>query len=419
MDLRADLTPFEAVNYFFLRAAEIDGLSDAAIAVLGATYRELRVQVPVRRDDGTMSVFEGYRVQHNGARGPYKGGIRYHPSADLEEVRALASLMTWKTALVDVPFGGAKGGIKVDPTGMSESEMERMSRTYFGQISHVIGPNRDIPAPDMNTNAQVMSWFMDEYGRRNGHTTQIVTGKPIALGGSLGREAATGRGVVVVLGEAVRAMELGEPSELTIAIQGFGNVGSFAARCAHELGYRVAAVSDVNGAIYSPSGLDVPKLLEHVAESGTVVDFAGADALTNEELIRLDVDVLIPAALGEVVTDRNVDEVRARLIIEAANHPVTPIADEALHERGVVVVPDILANAGGVIVSYFEWVQNNQELRWEEAEVNRRLDQRLTTAYRACRDFQNSSDDVGSLREAAFGLAVDRVVEAATLRGYL
>ncbi|MEO1062976.1 MAG: Glu/Leu/Phe/Val dehydrogenase dimerization domain-containing protein [Actinomycetota bacterium] len=419
MELRSDLTPFEAVNYFFLRAAEIDGLSDAAIAVLGATYRELRVQVPVRRDDGSMSVFEGYRVQHNGARGPYKGGIRYHPSADLEEVRALASLMTWKTALVDVPFGGAKGGIKVDPTGMSESEMERMSRTYFGQISHVIGPSRDIPAPDMNTNAQVMSWFMDEYGRRNGHTTQIVTGKPIALGGSLGREAATGRGVVVVLGEAVRAIGLGDPADLTIAIQGFGNVGSFAARHAHDLGYRVVAVSDVMGAIFDPTGLDIPKLCQHVAETGSVTEFGGADAITNEELLELDVDVLIPAALGEVITHRNVDDVRARLIIEAANHPVTPIADEALHDRGVVVVPDILANAGGVIVSYFEWVQNNQELRWEEAEVNRRLTDRLTTAFRTCFDFQAASDEVGSLREAAFGLAVSRVVEAATLRGYL
>ncbi len=419
MDLRPDLSPFEAVNYFFLRAAEIDGLSDAAIAVLGATYRELRVQVPVRRDDGAMSVFEGYRVQHNGARGPYKGGIRYHPSADLEEVRALASLMTWKTALVDVPFGGAKGGIKVDPTGMSESELERMSRTYFGQISHVIGPTRDIPAPDMNTNAQVMSWFMDEYGRRYGHTTQIVTGKPVALGGSLGREAATGRGVIVVLGDAVEALGLGGPDELSIAIQGFGNVGSFAARFAHDLGYRIVAVSDVRGAIFDPAGLDVPKLCEHVADSGSVVEFPGSDMITNEELLELDVDVLIPAALGEVITHRNVEAIQAKLIVEAANHPVTPIADEALHDRGVVVVPDILANAGGVIVSYFEWVQNNQELRWEESEVNRRLQDRLTTAFRACRDFQASSDDVGSLREAAFALAVSRVVEAATLRGYL
>lgn len=419
MELRADLTAFEAVNYFFHRAAAIDHLTDAAVAVLSGTYRELRVQVPVRRDDGTMSVFNGYRVQHNGARGPYKGGIRYHPQADLEEVRALASLMTWKTALVDVPFGGAKGGIQVDPCPMSSAELERMSRTYFGQISHVIGPTRDIPAPDMNTNAQVMSWFMDEYGRRRGHTNQIVTGKPVALGGSLGRESATGRGVQVVLDEAVADLGLGDPKDLSIAIQGYGNVGSFAARYAHERGYKIIAVSDVNGAIHDGTGLDVPKLCTHVEQTGSVVGFVGADAISNDELLTIDVDVLIPAALGEVITEHNVEQVSANLIIEAANHPVTPWADAALHDRGVVVIPDILANAGGVIVSYFEWVQNNQEIRWDVDEVTRRLSTKLTTAYRQCRDFQDADDDVGSLREAAFGLAVERVVEAATLRGYL
>ena len=421
MELRDDMTPFEAVNYFFHRAAEIDHLSDAAVAVLTGTYRELRVQVPVRRDDGSLDVFVGYRVQHNGARGPYKGGTRYHPTADLDEVRALASLMTWKTALVDIPFGGAKGGIQVDPTGMSMSELERMSRTYFGQIAHIIGPTRDIPAPDVNTNAQVMSWFMDEYGRRKGHTTQIVTGKPVALGGSEGREAATGRGVVFVMDQAVTHLDLASPAQLSVAIQGFGNVGSWAARIANERGYRVVAVSDVNGAIHHGAGLDIPKVLEHVHESGTVVDFPGVDRISNEQLLELDVDVLIPAALGGVISHDNVDRISAdvKILVEAANHPVTPAADAVLADRGVLVIPDILANAGGVTVSYFEWVQNNQELQWDEADVNRRLETRMTRAFDTCRAFQEQTDGATSMREAAFALAVDRVVQAAQLRGYI
>ena len=421
MELRDDMTPFEAVNYFFHKAAEIDHLSDAAVAVLTGTFRELRVQVPVRRDDGSLDVFVGYRIQHNGARGPYKGGTRYHPTANLDEIRALASLMTWKTSLVDIPFGGAKGGIAVDPTHMSTSELERMSRTYFGQIAHIIGPTRDIPAPDVNTNAQVMSWFMDEYGRRRGHTTQIVTGKPLALGGSEGREAATGRGVVIVMDRAVEQLELGSPAQLSVAIQGFGNVGSWAARIANERGYRVVAVSDVNGGIHHEAGLDVPALVEHVADSGTVVDFPGTSRISNEQLLELDVDVLVPAALGEVVTHRNVDRLspQLKLLIEAANHPVTPAADAALFDNGVMVVPDILANAGGVTVSYFEWVQNNQEIQWDEAEVNRRLETYMARAFDRCRAFQQDGNGATSMREAAFALAVDRVVEAARLRGYL
>jgi glutamate dehydrogenase (NAD(P)+) len=413
------MTPFDAVNYFFARAADIDELSDAAVAVLSGTYRELRVQVPVRRDSGELQVYSGYRVQHNGARGPYKGGIRYHPSADIEEVRALASLMTWKTALVDIPFGGAKGGIQVDPTNMSRSEMERMSRTYFGQIAHIIGPTRDIPAPDMNTNAQVMSWFMDEYGRRRGHTTQIVTGKPVALGGSLGREAATGRGCIVVLNEAARDLDFGDPEDVTIAIQGFGNVGSWAARIAHEQGFKVVAVSDVRGGIHQPSGLDIPAVLSHLEATGSVVELPGTDPIGNEDLLELDVDVLMPAALGEVITHHNADAIQARLIIEAANHPVTPVADYSLADRGITIIPDILANAGGVTVSYFEWVQNNQELQWDEDEVNSRLTRRLKRAYEQCREIQQSEPAATSMREAAFALSVARVAEAAQLRGYI
>lgn len=417
LELSDDLTPFEAVGYFFARAAAIDHLSDAAVAVLSTTYRELRVQVPVRRDDGTLSVFTGYRVQHNGARGPYKGGIRFHPSANLDEVRALASLMTWKTALIDVPFGGAKGGIEVDPRLLSRAEMERMSRTYFGQISHIIGAERDIPAPDMGTNAQVMSWFMDEYGRRKGHTTEIVTGKPLALGGSLGREAATGRGCVIAMNEACK--DQGLPVEATLAIQGFGNVGSWAARLAHEQGTKVVAVSDVDGAIHDPRGLDVETLLDHVATAGTVAGFAGAEEIAGDDLLTLDVDVLMPAALGEVITSANVDDVNASIIVEAANNPVTPVADAALSDRGVLIVPDILANAGGVTVSYFEWVQNHQNIAWEEDEVNRRLEKKMVKAYGECRDFMAGNGDSRSMREAGFALAVERVMEAASLRGYL
>jgi glutamate dehydrogenase (NAD(P)+) len=302
---------------------------------------------------------------------------------------------------------------------MSRAELERMSRTYFGQISHIIGPTRDIPAPDMNTNAQVMSWFMDEYGRRRGHTTQIVTGKPIALGGSQGREAATGRGCVIVMEEAIKDLDLGQPEDLTIAIQGFGNVGAWAAEIAHELGYRVVAVSDIDGAIHAPHGLDIDKLQRHVAEAGSVVGFDGSEPITNDDLLTLDVDVLMPAALGGVITHHNVDDVKAKLIIEAANHPVTPVADAALAERGVMIVPDILANAGGVTVSYFEWVQNNQEISWDEDEVNAKLRRYMTRAYRQCRAFQEADNDADTMREAAFSLAVARVVEAATLRGYL
>ncbi len=417
LKLSDDLTPFEAVGYFFARAAAIDHLSDAAVAVLSTTYRELRVQVPVRRDDGSLSVYTGYRVQHNGARGPYKGGIRFHPSADLDEVRALASLMTWKTALIDVPFGGAKGGIRVDPRELSKAEMERMSRTYFGQISHIIGEERDIPAPDMGTNAQVMSWFMDEYGRRKVHTTEIVTGKPIALGGSLGREAATGRGCVIAMNEACK--DRGLAVESTLAIQGFGNVGSWAARLAHEQGTKVVAVSDVDGAIHDPRGIDIDALLVHVQSNGTVKGYPGAEPIPGDDLLTLDVDVLMPAALGDVITSDNVEEVRAEIIIEAANAPVTPMADRALADRDVLVVPDILANAGGVTVSYFEWVQNHQNIAWEEAEVNRRLEAKMVKAYGQVRDFMSSNGDSQSMREAGFALAVERVVEAASLRGYL
>jgi glutamate dehydrogenase (NAD(P)+) len=417
VELHEGMSPYEAVTYFFETAADICALREAARNALRGTYRELRVQVPVHPVDGPVEFFVGYRVQHNGARGPYKGGIRYHPSANLDEVRALAALMTWKTALADVPFGGAKGGIQVDPTGLKQVEREKMTRRYTDQISHIIGPNRDIPAPDMGTNAQVMAWIMDQYGRKKGHTPQIVTGKPIALGGSYGREAATGRGCVIVMVEALR--DAGHAHEdLTIAIQGYGNVGSWAARIAADEGCRVVAVSDVDGGILVEQGIDIDKLTGYVAETGSVVGFPGAEPLDSpDDVLFLDVDVLIPAAIGEVITTANADAVRARMVVEGANHPVTPAADQVLYDRGVTVVPDILANAGGVTVSYFEWVQNVQEFRWKEDEVNRHLRDKLVTAYQHTRDRADAQDV--SLREAAFALAVDRVAEAATLRGYV
>ncbi|HVE76351.1 MAG TPA: Glu/Leu/Phe/Val dehydrogenase dimerization domain-containing protein, partial [Actinomycetota bacterium] len=379
MELREGMTPFEAVNYFFHRSADILQISDAARAVLSGTYRELRVQIPLRRDDGTTEVYVGFRVQHNGARGPYKGGVRYHPSAVLDEVRALASLMTWKTAIADIPFGGAKGGIEVDPTKMSQSELERMTRTYTSQILHILGPQRDIPAPDVNTNAQTMAWMMDQYGKVKGYTPEIVTGKPIALGGSYGREQATGRGCVLVMEHALK--DAGMPPGGDVAIQGFGNVGSWAAQIAFERGYRVVAITDAYGGAVNRNGLDVSKLLAYSIETGSVGGFPGSESITNEELLTLDVDILIPAALGEVITPTNADKVRCKLLVEGANHPVTPLADATLQQNGVKVLPDILANSGGVIASYFEWTQNIQQFRWEEKEVNDRLERRLEGAY--------------------------------------
>ena len=411
-----DMTPFEAVSLFFDRAADQIGLEDEMRAVLRGTYRELRVQVPIRMDDGRLEVFTGYRVQHNGARGPYKGGIRYHPDADLEEVRALAALMTWKTALVDLPYGGAKGGVQCDPSSMSEGELQRLTRRFTQMISYILGVNRDVPAPDMNTNAQTMAWMMDAYSGRYGYTPAIVTGKPVELGGSYGREAATGRGVVYCLGEAARDLGISLDGS-TVAIQGFGNVGSWTARLIGGLGCTIVAASDVRGGVHAKGGLDAQALFDHVREEGSVVGASETDAITNEELLELDVDVLIPAALDRVITHQNADRIKARLVVEAANHPVTPAADDVLQSNGVVVIPDILANAGGVTVSYFEWVQNIQQYRWEEDKVNEELRGIMSKAWRNVH--ARATVDGLSLRLAAFAIAVEQVERAARLRGYV
>ena len=415
MKLSDRMSPHESVTYFFEQAADRIQLDDEMREVLRGSYREMQVQVPVRMDDGQLFVFNGYRVQHNGARGPYKGGVRFHPEADLDEVRALAALMTWKTAVTDLPFGGAKGGVQCEPYMMSQAELQRLTRRYTQMIGYVLGVNRDIPAPDMNTNAQTMAWMMDAFGQRYGYQPACVTGKPIELGGSLGREAATGRGVVFVMEEY--AKDKGYPLEgATVAVQGFGNVGSFAARIAAETGAKVVAVSDVRGGIAQSSGLDIEKVWAHRDATGSVVGFPGADEITNEELLELKVDWLVPAALGEVIHGRNAAKISAKVIVEAANHPITPVADATLADAGIDVIPDILANAGGVTVSYFEWTQNIQQFRWDEEEVNTRLRKIMAKAYK---DVARMAERGCGLREAAFSIGVERVARAARLRGYV
>jgi glutamate dehydrogenase (NAD(P)+) len=410
------MSSHEAVTYFFEKAADHVGLDDEMREVLRGSYREMQVQVPVRMDDGQLFVFNGYRVQHNGARGPYKGGVRFHPEADIDEVRALAALMTWKTAVTDLPFGGAKGGVQCEPYMMSESELQRLTRRYTQMIGYVLGVNRDIPAPDMNTNAQTMAWMMDAFGQRYGYQPACVTGKPVELGGSLGREAATGRGVVYVMEEYANDRDF-PLAGATVAIQGFGNVGSWAARIAAESGAKVVAVSDVRGGIMKKGGLDIEAVWAHRDATGSVVEFPGADPISNEELLELDVDWLVPAALGEVIHGRNASKVKARVIVEAANHPITPVADATLSETGVVVIPDILANAGGVTVSYFEWTQNIQQFRWDEEQVNSQLRKIMAKAYRDVAAI--ARDEKIGLREAAFAIGVRRVARAARLRGYV
>jgi glutamate dehydrogenase (NAD(P)+) len=408
------MSPFEATHRFFDEAARRLDLPDTVERLLLTPLRELQVQVAFERDDGTVATFIGYRVQHDNARGPMKGGLRYHPHVDLDEVRSLASLMTWKTAVADLPYGGAKGGISCDPKQLSAGERQRMTRVFVDQIHEVIGPDRDIPAPDVNTDSQTMAWIMDQYSKYHGHSPAVVTGKPVELYGSPGRDAATGRGLLTICREALK--ERGKSIEgSTFAIQGFGNVGSWVARLLHEEGAKVIAVSDVNGGVLSRDGLDVPALYEHARGSGTVVDFPGIDTISNEELLTLECDVLIPAALGDVFEPELAREARAGMIVEGANGPIRPEADDVFRERGIEVVPDILANAGGVTVSYFEWVQNIQQFQWTEERVNQELERRMVSAYRKLRSIQDG--DGVPLRTAAFMLAIRRVAEATCLRG--
>ena len=409
-----DLTPFEAVNFQFDKAARVLDLPDYLQVALKTPLREVRVEIPLLGENGHITTFHGFRVQHNNARGPMKGGLRYHPAVDLDEARALASLMTWKTAVVDIPYGGAKGGIDLDPGSLRRDQVERVTRTFIERIHQLIGPNEDIPAPDVNTNPQVMAWIVDEYSKFQGYSPAVVTGKPLEVGGSPGRDSATGRGVATITGRAAADAGL-DLDGATVAVQGFGNVGSWTAHFLAEMGARVVAVSDVNGGIFLGDGLDVTRLREMVEGGTSVVDYDGAERIDNETLLTSDVQILVPAALGEVLHGGNAADVRARLVVEGANAPTTPMADQILRERGVTVVPDILANAGGVTVSYFEWVQNLQQFRWTADRVDTELRRIITEAYDGVS--RTAAEHDITLRTAAFVVAIRRVAAAVKLRG--
>jgi len=403
----------EASQHYFHRAADVLNLASKVREILLTPSRVIKVEIVEEADDGQLMHYIGFRAQHNNARGPYKGGLRYHPTMDEDHASALASLMTWKTAIVDVPFGGAKGGINCDPSQMSRFELERVTRRFVERCKEMIGPTIDIPAPDVNTNADVMAWIMDEYSRHCGFSPAIVTGKPLHLFGSEGREEATGRGVMYALEEALRDRGQ-ELSGTTIALQGFGNVGSNAARLIAERGGIIVAVADHMGGVANEKGLDIPDLVEWTAEHRTVAGFDGGEAFEGSEIITWPADVLIPAALEDAIDDENADQVQAQIIVEAANAPTTPAADTILHDKGVLIVPDIVANAGGVTVSYFEWAQNIQQFRWELDRVNSELERRMRRAYASVREVAKEKDV--DLRTAAFVLAIRRVGRAAVSR---
>jgi glutamate dehydrogenase (NAD(P)+) len=410
------MNAFEAANHYISKASRIMNLGPRVERLLLSLEAEHHVTIPIERDNGELAVFSGYRFQHNSARGPTKGGLRFHPTVDADDVRALATLMTWKTAVVNVPFGGAKGGIACDPSQLSQGELERVTRKFVERIIQEIGPQRDIPAPDVNTNSQVMAWIMDQYSRIHGFAPAVVTGKPVELHGSEGREAATGYGVICVAENFLH--DIGKSLEgTTMAIQGFGNVGLFAANFAHQRGAKIVAVSDVSGALANRNGLDIPALVEFARDRRSLADYhsEGVSRINSEDLLTAEVEVLIPAALGGVLSRDLAREVRAKVIVEAANAPTFPEADEVFEQRGITVLPDILANAGGVTVSYFEWAQNLQCLRWTEQEVNSRLHQTMTAAYTTIRDLVRSRK-LG-WRTAAYIVALGRVAKAAMLRG--
>jgi glutamate dehydrogenase (NAD(P)+) len=405
---------FENARRYFDAAADLLNLSQNMRTLLLTPRREMKVQVAIERDNGEIATFLGYRIQHDNSRGPMKGGLRFHPEVDEQEVLTLASLMTWKTAVVNLPYGGAKGGISVDPKTLSRGELERITRRFVDEIHDMVGPNKDIPAPDMGTNAQVMAWYANQFEKYYGHQPACVTGKPVELHGSEGREEATGRGVVTIT-DAVLFRHKQTLAGATVALQGFGNVGSFAAKFLHERKAKVLGITDMSGGVWNPDGLDIPALLEHARGKGTVAGFPGSDPLTNEQLLAAPVDVLIPAALGGVLTAANAASVRAKYLIEAANNPTLPEADELLDKQGVIVVPDILANAGGVTVSYFEWVQNLQHFKWDISRVRGELDKVMIDSFD--RVWSTAEEKKVSLRTAAYVLGIGRVGRATILGG--
>src|SRR5579863_10161143 len=409
------VNPYDVAVAQFDEAADWLGLSQAMRAILRKPKRELTVNFPVRMDNGDVEMFTGYRVQHNINRGPAKGGIRFSPEVSLDEVRALAMWMTWECAVVGIPFGGAKGGVICDPSKMTRAELERLSRRYATEISILIGPDSDIPAPDMNTNPQIMAWMMDTFSMHQGYSVPaVITGKPLAIGGSEGRLEATARGVLVVALAAMIDHDM-RPEDCTVVVQGFGNVGSISARLLHESGCKVVGLSDINGGVYNVNGIDVHQALHYSQEHGTLRGMPNTEAVTNAELLELPCDVLIPAALENQLTGRNASRVKARLIIEAANGPTNPDADHIFNDRGIVVVPDILANAGGVTVSYFEWVQDLQRFFWAEQQINSQLESIMERSYLAVRIKSEEQDC--NLRMGAYLLAVARVAEATEIRG--
>ncbi len=407
--------PFESMMSRFDRAAQLLNLDADLYAVMRVPNRELKVYIPTRMDSGRIQVFEGYRVQHNFARGPAKGGIRYSPDVNIDEVRALAAWMTWKCAVVNVPFGGAKGGIICDPQQMSIGELERMTRRYASELLDFIGPEKDVPAPDMNTNEQTMAWIMDTYSMHARHTvTAVVTGKPVALGGSSGRREATGRGILFVINEAVKRFKMA-PEQTRVVVQGSGNVGGIGAQLLHESGYKVVAISDVHGGIYNPNGIDIPAAMKHLQATRSFEDYPGVERVTNSELLELECDVLVPAATENQITSQNADRIKCKVLAEGANGPTTAAADQVLHEKGIFVVPDILANAGGVTVSYFEWVQDRMGYFWREDIVNQRLQETMVASFNdLCRYADAHSVDT---RTAAYMLAIDRVAYDTRMRG--
>ena len=407
--------PFELAREQLHKVADTFGIDDRLVNVLQECKKSVEVSIPTSLDDGSVRAFTGYRVTHNIARGPSKGGIRYHPDVTLDEVKSLAMWMTWKCALMGLPFGGAKGGVICDPKLMSRGELERMTRRYTSEIINEIGPEKDIPAPDVGTNAATMAWIFDTYSMNKGHSVLgVVTGKPLTIGGSLGREEATARGAIYCLVSSLRAQGKALP-DTRVAVQGFGNVGSYFAKLAAEEGATVVAVSDSGGGVYNPNGVDVAAAFTHKRAGGRLSDLTGGEKISNEELLALDCDVLAPCALEQVITADNAEQVSAKLIVEGANGPVTPDADEILQANGRLVVPDVLANAGGVVVSYFEWVQGLQEYFWKEDEVNARLNEIVTRAFDET--WATLNERKTSMRLAAYGLAVQRVAEATITRG--
>jgi glutamate dehydrogenase (NAD(P)+) len=407
--------PYGIAREQLRRVAATFDIHQSLVNVLGACKKAVEVSVPVGMDDGTTRVFEGYRVTHNVARGPSKCGIRYHPDVTLDEVKALAMWMTWKCALMGIPFGGAKGGVVVDPKQLSRGELERMTRRYTSEIINEIGPEKDIPAPDVGTDGSVMAWIFDTYSMNKGHSVLgVVTGKPLTIGGSLGREEATARGSLYCIRDAVAKRD-GRVDEMTVAVQGFGNVGSYLARLLHEEGATVVAISDSGVALHNPNGIDVSAAFAHKRQTGTLAGIADAEEIPGDELLLLDVDILAPCALEQVISERNADQVKASIICEGANGPVTPGADAILEDKGVLILPDVLANAGGVVVSYFEWVQGLQEYFWKETEVNAKLNDIISRAFDET--WETAESRKLPMRLAAYGLAVQRVAEATITRG--